>query len=252
MTEARAEEPGRSLAETVALPSGLSAGYRSALLAALSAHLDDAQGESSPGAADTAASQARRSVFEALHTLERLDEKALGPDAAGAGANGSHRTLEAAERKAEQAERDLAEKRVPYEADPLFMYLWNRGFGTGAYRASNLVRYFDRKVARLVGYQDARVNYAMLLELPVRIREHAERLKAALAERGPGGHDTGERLPSADLAADYERAIEAADRAYATARVSAPSAAATANGSLVAAERKLGEARTALLAKLCR
>jgi hypothetical protein len=82
-----------------------------------------------------------------------------------------------AEEKAARAEADRAEKRRPYESDPLFMYLWRRRFGTRDYEASNLVRYFDRKVAHLIGYEAARVNYAMLMELPDRLREHAERLK---------------------------------------------------------------------------
>jgi hypothetical protein len=82
-----------------------------------------------------------------------------------------------AEEKAAQAEADRAEKRRPYEADPLFMYLWRRRFGTRDYDATNFVRYFDRKVAHLIGYEAARVNYAMLMELPERLREHAARLK---------------------------------------------------------------------------
>jgi hypothetical protein len=88
-----------------------------------------------------------------------------------------------AEEKAARAEADRDEKRRPYESDPLFMYLWRRGFGTRDYEASNLVRYFDRKVAHLIGYEAARVNYAMLLELPERLREHAERLKQEAAAR---------------------------------------------------------------------
>jgi hypothetical protein len=93
--------------------------------------------------------------------------------------------VERAEAKAVQAEADREEKRRPYEADPLFMYLWRRRYGTRDYRASNFVRYFDRKVAHLIDFETARTNYAMLLELPERLREHAERLKAAgLAEPG--------------------------------------------------------------------
>ncbi|MBA3518387.1 MAG: hypothetical protein H0T75_12260 [Rhizobiales bacterium] len=88
--------------------------------------------------------------------------------------------LAAAERKAAQAECDLEEKRKPYEADPLFMYLWTRAFGTPRYRAVPLVRSIDRKVARHIGFDEARRNYAVLIELPVRLREHAERLRAEL------------------------------------------------------------------------
>ena len=88
----------------------------------------------------------------------------------------------AADAKARQAETDRDEKRRPYEADPLFMYLWNTGYGTPAYRAGTIVRLVDGKVAALVGYQTARANYHMLREIPERLREHAERLRSAVAE----------------------------------------------------------------------
>ena len=97
------------------------------------------------------------------------------------------RMAEEADKKAAQAEADREEKRKPYEADPLFMYLWRRRFGTAEYRANRLARYLDRKVARLIGYDKARANYAMLNELPVRLREHAERLKAEAAALGAKG-----------------------------------------------------------------
>lgn len=84
-----------------------------------------------------------------------------------------------AERKAELAARDRVEKGEPYEADPLFLYLWSRGFGTAGYRGRGLVRMLDRWVARLVRYQDARPNYHMLLEIPTRLGEHAARTRAA-------------------------------------------------------------------------
>jgi chromosome segregation ATPase len=90
-------------------------------------------------------------------------------------------TARKAEEKAEVAERDREEKRKPYEADPLFMYLWNRKFGTAEYRSGYLVRFFDRKVARLVGYDKARANYMLLNEIPVRLREHAKRVREEVA-----------------------------------------------------------------------
>ena len=91
-------------------------------------------------------------------------------------------TADAGASKAEQAEADREEKRKPYEADPLFMYLWNRGYGTAAYRAGPIVRFFDAKVARVVGYAEARPNYFMLNEIPLRLREHATRLAEAVEE----------------------------------------------------------------------
>jgi hypothetical protein len=54
------------------------------------------------------------------------------------------------------------------------MYLWRRGFGTSAYRAGGLTRWLDTKVARHIGFEGARANYAPLQELPERLREHAD------------------------------------------------------------------------------
>ncbi|MDK9695714.1 MAG: hypothetical protein OEL76_04925 [Siculibacillus sp.] len=87
-----------------------------------------------------------------------------------------------ADAKADQAERDRVEKGAPYESDALFMYLWANGFGTSKYSAGSFVRFFDRKVAKVCGFIEARPNYAMLLEIPLRLREHADRKAAAVAE----------------------------------------------------------------------
>jgi hypothetical protein len=106
----------------------------------------------------------------ALESLRRSEGSARGVAAS---------QIVQAEAKAIQAEADREEKRRPYEADPLFMYLWRRRYGTRDYKASNFVRYFDRKVAHLIGFETARINYTMLMELPDRMREHADRLKAA-------------------------------------------------------------------------
>jgi hypothetical protein len=78
-----------------------------------------------------------------------------------------------ADQKASLAEADLAAKRKPYEDDPLFRYLWKKNHGQAADTSGPFVRFFDRKVARLIGYHEARANYAMLQEIPTRLREHA-------------------------------------------------------------------------------
>jgi hypothetical protein len=78
-------------------------------------------------------------------------------------------------RKTTQAETDRDEKGKPYRDDPLFMYLWEGGYGTKTYRANNLVAWLDGHVARLVGFPEARPNFAMLNEIPMRLREHADR-----------------------------------------------------------------------------
>jgi hypothetical protein len=97
----------------------------------------------------------------------------------------SEKVWGAADKKASQAESDRATKGKPYEGDALFIYLWRRGFGTDQYRANPLVRYVDGKIADLVGFAAARVNYAMLNEIPLRLREHADRCHADFeSERG--------------------------------------------------------------------
>src|SRR5262245_46242141 len=78
-----------------------------------------------------------------------------------------------AEKKAASSESELGTKRKPYDGDPLFIYLWQRGFGTSRYQSGNLVRFMDRMVADLIGFADVRPNYAALIEIPLRLREHA-------------------------------------------------------------------------------
>lgn len=83
-------------------------------------------------------------------------------------------TAEAAAKKADQAEADLAEKSTAYKNDILFMYLWQRGFGTPEYRYRGLTRTLDRWVANLIGYLEARPSFVLLNEIPIRLRQHAE------------------------------------------------------------------------------
>ncbi len=78
-----------------------------------------------------------------------------------------------AEAKTTQAEADRATKGAPYEADRLFMYLWSNGWSTSAYRGGLFTRFFDAKVAKVCGFADARPNYAMLIDLPLRLKGHA-------------------------------------------------------------------------------
>ncbi len=82
--------------------------------------------------------------------------------------------------KAEQNAAELAAKKKPYDDDPLFQYLWARGFGTAAYAHSGLTRFLDRAVAGFIGYLDVRANYHMLNEIPLRLAEHAEAQGAML------------------------------------------------------------------------
>ncbi len=87
---------------------------------------------------------------------------------------------EKASAKADKSHDELEEKGAPYRRDSLFMYLWNRKYGTSEYEATGVVRWLDDWVARLVDYPDARANFTMLTEIPERLAEHAGRLKKSL------------------------------------------------------------------------
>ena len=86
-----------------------------------------------------------------------------------------------AQKKADRADTDREEKGRPYRDDPKFMYLWQRRYLTPDYSGSGIIRMLDGWVAKLIGYADARSNYFLLTELPLRLRRHAE--KQALIAR---------------------------------------------------------------------
>ena len=120
-------------------------------------------------------------VSERIMALDAATREKLPKDpswiAADAKVRDAERLAARAEAKAKQAEEDRVVKGRPFEDDRLFMYLWENGFGTSRYAASFFARYFDRKVARLIGFVEARPNYAMLTEIPVRLAAHAARLR---------------------------------------------------------------------------
>ena len=120
-------------------------------------------------------------VSQETETAKRLTDN-VEWQAQTAKLSGAKARAEAAEQKAQQAETDRDEKSKPYLADKLFVYLWNRGYGTSAYRGGALARLGDGYVARVVSYEPARQNYFMLTEIPKRLREHADRLKVETDE----------------------------------------------------------------------
>lgn len=130
-------------------------------------------------------SDAISQAVDAITAQEQTTEARLADDVAwqalNARVDGLEDRAEAAEAKAQQSEADRDEKSKPYLADPLFIYLWERGYGTSAYRAGTFTRMGDSFVARVVQYEQARQNYYALTEIPKRLRDHAERLKADLA-----------------------------------------------------------------------
>jgi hypothetical protein len=81
-----------------------------------------------------------------------------------------------AQRKQSSAQASLSEKAAPYQADDLFMYLWNRGFGTTEYNANLFSRFMDSWLAKVIRYEPSRVNYWNLTEIPKRLAEHAQRV----------------------------------------------------------------------------
>lgn len=122
--------------------------------------------------------------------------------------------------KTRLAETDREEKGKPYRDDPLFMYLWDSGYGTSAYKANNLIRYLDGLVAGLVGFLKARPNYAMLNDIPLRLREHAERqeanaqaAEAGLATLANTAADAAGGKPLRDAKSKAEADVQAIDAA---------------------------------------
>jgi chromosome segregation ATPase len=96
-----------------------------------------------------------------------------------AAADASDKVADVTEAKSQAAQTDRVDKGKPYEGDPLFAYLWARGYGTSQYRALGFSRLLDRWVARVVDYEPLRRNYWMLSELPARFQEHAQRMRKA-------------------------------------------------------------------------
>ncbi len=82
-----------------------------------------------------------------------------------------------AEEKAALAERDRIDKGKPFENDQLFFYLWKRHYGTADYLANPLARALDNWVAGICKYENNRLNYWTLLEIPKRLQEHAKSVR---------------------------------------------------------------------------
>ena len=116
-----------------------------------------------------------------------------------------------AEKKAQQSEAELGAKKKPYDGDALFAYLWARKFATREYAAGNIAHMMDRQVADFVGFQEARASYAMLIEIPVRLREHANRQRKA-------SDDVKATIAGLERQAMVEAGIEPKERALAEAR----------------------------------
>lgn len=155
---------------------------RSDALSELGKEIDDARVELE--ALQSAREDLAVSVEQATGALDQAEavvqERLAGDDdyvAQLADAREAERVAGHAEEKTNRAEESRRIKGKPYRDDPLFSYLWARGYGTSEYSANPLSRYLDKWVAGLSNYQAARPNYAMLLEIPKRLSEHARRLR---------------------------------------------------------------------------
>ena len=114
--------------------------------------------------------------------------------------------------KAELAAQDSRHKGQPFEADELFMYLWERGYGTSAYSANPLGRILDGWVARLCRYHDARANYWMLREIPRRLAEHADHARDTADAELDRLQDVEERAAKDGKIPEARLALEGAER----------------------------------------
>jgi hypothetical protein len=117
--------------------------------------------------------------------------------------------------KTELAERDEAQKGQPYRADPLFMYLWERNWGTPQYKGKGLSATLDAWVARQVGYHEARANFALLNNIPLRLKAHAERQQQAADAASDALEEMESRALEVAGAAPMRQKLEAASEAIA-------------------------------------
>jgi len=153
-------------------------------LAALDEQIAALDGEVTARSASRAELLAEISRLDAeLHRLAARVRPALAGDAAYVAAVEQARTnaavAEASAAKTVRAEADCGRNGRAYRDDPLFMYLWEKAYGTSAYRANVAVAWLDGKVAALIGYAKARVTFGALNDIPMRLREHADRQQDA-------------------------------------------------------------------------
>ncbi|MBG6143099.1 chromosome segregation ATPase [Labrenzia sp. EL_142] len=131
---------------------------------------------------DTSRDTAENQMDDLMETVDGRLENDSAYLAQRETAEQANATAEAAAEKARTAQQDQEQKGKAYDADPLFVYLWQRGYGTPDYNYRGLTRSLDRWVAGLIRYDDARANYAMLTGIPDRMARHAERCAEIAAQ----------------------------------------------------------------------
>lgn len=168
------DETGRRVRELL--------GQRAGAQTAVAAEVAAAEAQRTKLERERAAQQAVVDAAEqAVDEAEAEAQRRLAADEAYqarlAAAATSDSVADRAEAKAKAAHEDRATKGQPYEADPLFTYLWSRGFGTPAYAGGGMTRLLDGWVARVAGYEPLRRDYWLLTSLPARVDEHAQRMR---------------------------------------------------------------------------
>lgn len=181
--KAPAAKPGLDDAAVLALLQARDAAYR-----AVQQRLSELEGQGRQLEARAAAlADQRQTLTDKIGAAELEAQKQLEASPAYQqqlqATRAAERVATQAAAKATQSEEELASKGAAYDGDALFTYLWQRQYGTAGYRPGGgpfgpLLRWLDGKVARLIGFDGARANYQRLQELPVRLREHADRVQA--------------------------------------------------------------------------
>ena len=209
---ARLDDVERQVGETLAARRDAQAALDDEIAAAEQklAELEHTRGERQAEAA-AAAEAVDAAEADAQARLEADDEYR----AQLAQAERSDAIADHAEEKARAAEADRVAKGRPYESDPVFAYLWARGFGTARYRAWPPARWLDGWAARSIDYEQQRRNYTLLTDIPARLGEHAARMRA-LADRDlDAARELERRAAEAAGVPERKRRLDAAEAALA-------------------------------------
>jgi len=123
--------------------------------------------------------EAARNVIEREHEIQAILEKDKDYQTQLEITRNSKKIANESEEKAVEAEQTRIEKGHPYEEDIFFSYLWDTKYGTSEYKGKTFTKMLDSWVASLSEYEKYRVNYWTLLEIPKRLRIHADEEKEA-------------------------------------------------------------------------
>ena len=94
----------------------------------------------------------------------------------------SEQQLARFESRVAEARREADEKLPAYQNSRLFMHLAERNYGTLDYRAGWLAARWDRWIARLIDYPQAKRGYDFLRSMPELMAAEVERHRTALGE----------------------------------------------------------------------